>query len=255
APLHRVADDDVETAEVGDELQNRTRLEVLEVQREALAAVFAILVEAARARGLLLRGRRLELEGELVVGLIRDLVVRGCRRDDEPRIVIGARRVDGENGRREILDVQPAQQLLRQRGVLEVDDDAAAFLADVHRRARIVELDDDLAGAVGAAAEIDVTDRAIARRGSGRARGGAAALSWLRSNGRRAAGPLAEQHDDVVAFNARLIRNHRAQVQHDARTAVRFGGENRRERADVRVLATRLEGERRVRQVERDARG
>ena len=55
AALDRVADDDVEAAEVGDELQNGARLEVLEVQREALAGVLAILVEDARRRGGLLR--------------------------------------------------------------------------------------------------------------------------------------------------------------------------------------------------------
>ena len=38
AALHGVADDDVEAAEVGNELQNGARLEILEVQREPLAA-------------------------------------------------------------------------------------------------------------------------------------------------------------------------------------------------------------------------
>ena len=89
AALDGIADDDVETAEVGDELQNRTRLEILEVQREAVAGVLAILIEQpGRGRGLL--DGRLELESELVVGLVRDLVVLGGSRHDEPRVAIGA---------------------------------------------------------------------------------------------------------------------------------------------------------------------
>ncbi len=56
AALHRVADDDVEAAEVGNELQDGARLEILEVQREALARVLAIRVEHAGGRcGLLNR--------------------------------------------------------------------------------------------------------------------------------------------------------------------------------------------------------
>jgi hypothetical protein len=53
---------------------------------------------------------------------------------------------------------------------------------------------------------------------------------------------LADQDDDAVAVDACLIRNHRAEVHDDARTAVRFGSLDARERADVGVSATRLEG-------------
>ena len=76
---------------------------------------------------------RLELESELVVGLVGDLVVVGRGRHDEPRVSVGAQRIDREHGRREVGDVEPAHELLRQRRVLEVDDDAAAFLANVDR--------------------------------------------------------------------------------------------------------------------------
>ena len=161
AALHRVADDDVEAAEVGDQLQHGARLEILEVQGQALAGVVAILVEYSRSYGRLF-GRRLELESKLIVGLVRDLVVRGSSRHDQARVLVGAQRIDREDGRREVRDIQPAHELLRQRRVLEVDDDTAAFLADVDSRARIVELDDDLACAIGAAAEVDVADGALA---------------------------------------------------------------------------------------------
>ena len=160
-----------------------------------------------RGRGLL--DGRLELEGELIVGLIRDLVVVGRRRHDEAGVLIRAQRVDGEHGRREVGDVEPTHQLLRERGVLEVDDDAAAFLANVDRRARIGKIDDDLAGAVGAAAEVDVADRAIARRGRGAGRRRLALLRGERRGG-AFAGRLADQHVHAVALHARLIRHHRA---------------------------------------------
>ena len=117
---------------------------ILEVHGEALARVLAILVEQPGRHGGLLN-RRLELERELIVRLIGDLVVVGGGRDDESRVAVGAQSVDREDRRGEIGDVQPAHELLRQRRVLEVDDDAAAFLAHVDGRARIVELDDDLA--------------------------------------------------------------------------------------------------------------
>ncbi len=90
----RVADHDVEAAEVGDELEHRARLEVLEVQREPVARVLAVLVVNARGRRGGLRRRRLELESEQVVGLVRDLVVLGRGAHDEPRVAIRAQRVD-----------------------------------------------------------------------------------------------------------------------------------------------------------------
>ena len=68
-------------------------------------------------------------------------------------------------------------------------------------------------------------------------------------------GPWPSSTYDAVAFDARLVRNHRAQVHDDAGAAVGFGGQDRRQRADVGVLATRLERERRVRQIQRDSRG
>ena len=183
AALHGVADDDVEAAEVSNELQHRARLEILEVQGQPLAAVLAVLVEHTWRRSGLLRGR-LELEGELIVGLIGDLVVVGGGRDDQPRVLVRAQGVDREHRRREIGDVEPTHQLLRQGRVLEVDHDSAAFLTNVHGRARVVELHDDLARAVGAAAEIDIADRAIAARCSGGTRRGGPALTLLRGERR-----------------------------------------------------------------------
>ncbi len=217
--------------------------------------VLAVLVEHPRRRSGLLRGR-LELEGELIVGLIGDLIVVGGGRDDQPSVLVRAQGVHREHRGREIGDVEPTHQLLRQGRVLEVDHDSAAFLTDVHGRARIVELHDDLARAVGAATEIDIADRAIAARRSGGTRRRGRALTLLRGErrGGACAGRLPDQNVHAVAFDARLVGNHRAQVHDDARPAVRFGSENGGQRADVGFLAARVERERGVRQIERDSR-
>ena len=78
-----------------------------------------------------------------------------------------AQRVEAGHRRGEIGHVEAALQVLRQIGADEVDQDLVALLAQVDRRARIGELDDQAAGgrAIAAAAEIDVLDAAARRRG------------------------------------------------------------------------------------------
>ena len=65
--------------------------------------------------------------------------------------------------RREVHDVVAAHEILRHQRAGEIDHDLIAFLAHVDRRARIGELHDHPARAVGAAAEIDGADGALHR--------------------------------------------------------------------------------------------
>ena len=77
----------------------------------------------------------------------------------------------------------------RSAGAREVDDDAAAFLLEARLHARIAGADDDAAGAVGAAAEIDLVDRAQRRRGAGAAGAAVAGRSRPQPRSCRAAPP------------------------------------------------------------------
>ena len=99
--------------------------------------------------------RGLDLDGVLIVGLVGQLLEVALRADHQARAALDADRIDGLHRRREIHDVVAAHEVLRHQRAGEVDHDLIAFLAHVDRRARIGELHDDAAGAVGAAAEID----------------------------------------------------------------------------------------------------
>ena len=91
AALDRVGHDDVLPAGVGQELQHRPHVDVLEVQRQALARVDLVLCRATAA---VARGRWLDLDHVLVVGLVGDLLEVAGRRHDEARAVADAHRVE-----------------------------------------------------------------------------------------------------------------------------------------------------------------
>ncbi len=158
AAAHRVARDDVEPGEVGDHLQHRPHLDVLEVERQLVA-----LVALARALHELVRilDDRLHFQDEPVVGLIRRVLPQALGLDDHPRVRALGERVDRDDGCAEILHVEPALEILRQRGLDEVDDERLALLPDVDPGGGIGEVDDDPALAVRAAAEIDVAQRVL----------------------------------------------------------------------------------------------
>jgi hypothetical protein len=59
-------------------------------------------------------------------------------------------------------DVEAAAQAVGQARAQELDDEARALLADVDADLVVRQLDDDPAGAVGAAAEVDVLQRQLA---------------------------------------------------------------------------------------------
>ena len=118
-PDDRVAGDDVEAGEVGDHLQHRAHFDVLEVERQLLA-----LVALARALRQLVRilDDRLHLEDEAVVRLVGRVLPQALRLDDHPHVAALRERVDGDDRRAEVLDVEPALEVARQRRLDEVDD-------------------------------------------------------------------------------------------------------------------------------------
>ena len=100
AALDGVAGDDVEPGEVGDHLQHRPHLDVLEVERQLLA-----LVALARALRQLVRvlQDRLDLDDEPVVGLVRRVLPQALGLDDHPRVAALVDGLDGDHRRAEVL--------------------------------------------------------------------------------------------------------------------------------------------------------
>ena len=191
---------------------------------------------------------RLHFDDVLVVGLVGELfeVARGG--DGEAHAVADAHDVEAADRRGEIGGVVAAREVARNFGAGEVDDDLVAELAQAGRRARIGQAHDDAAGATGAAAEVDAADGARAgRRGGGGMRGGGEPAAPLRSGsggGRRGRG-AADQHDHVVARDARLVGQQAVEVQHQARAAGGFRGEDRVHAACAHVDAARRQRQRR----------
>ncbi len=149
-----VAGDDVEVGEVGDDLQQRADLDVLEVERELLAGVARALHQLVRIDLL-----RPHFEHELVVALVGAVLPGAARLDDHAHAVARLRRRDALHRRAEVGDVEAAAQRVGQARAQELDDQALALLADVDADLVVRQLDDDAAGAVGAAPEVDVAQR------------------------------------------------------------------------------------------------
>ncbi len=240
----RVADDDILAAGVGQQLQHRPHIDVLEIQRQTLAGVLLLFVGGG---GSLRRG--LDLDGVLIVRLVGQLFEVALGADHQARATLHPKRVDGLHRRREIHDVIAAHEILRHQRAGEVDDDLIAFLAYVDRGARIRQLHDHPAGAVGAAPEIDGADGAFGRR---------CALTCTRASHGGLLGCLsrlaAQSDDDGIAVDLGGVRQQGLHVDDQAGAAVGLGRKHGIHAAGVHVEPPRRETQRRVRQVERDAR-
>ena len=132
----------------------------------------------------------------------------------------------------------------------KIDDDLIAFLPHIDRGARIGELHDHPAGAVGAAPEIDGADRAFGRDPR---LGGCRRARRLVCRRRR---PAAVPSVTMMVLPSTLVVYgiKRVDIDDQARAAVGFGREHRVDAAGAHVDAARGEAERGIRQVERDAR-
>ena len=97
-----------------------------------------------------------DLEHELVVALVGAVLPGAARLDDHAHPIAALRRGDALHRRAEVGDVEAATQAVGQARAQELDDEALALLADVDADLVVRQLDDDPAGAIGAAPEIDV---------------------------------------------------------------------------------------------------
>jgi hypothetical protein len=193
--------------------------------------------------------RRLDFNGVLGIGLIRQLLEVPLRADHQARAALHADRIHGLHRRREIHDVVAAHQILGHGGAGKVHDNLLAFLPNVDRCAWVGELHDHPACAIRTASEVDGANGAFCRR-AGRSCSGAR-CGGLADVG---AGLLAQRDDDGVAIHFGGVRHQVVDVHDDARAAIRLGGEHGVDAAGAHVETARCESQGRVRQVERDAR-
>lgn len=115
--LHGIRGHQVQVGEVGDQLQYRTHVDVLEVQRQFLTGIGEIVLLAPLG---VFGGHRLDADGQAIVGLVDQIVVEPARLDGDAGTVGLRAGVDELHRRGEVLDVQANPQRIRQLGLGEV---------------------------------------------------------------------------------------------------------------------------------------
>ena len=240
---HRVGGHDVEVREVGDDLQQRTDFDVLEVQRQLLPGVARALAELVGIHALLAH-----LQHELVVALVRGMLPVARRRHHHAHAVTRLRGGHRLHRRAEVGHIQAAAQALGQGTLQELHHEARALLADVDTDLVVRQLDDDTPRIARAAAEVDVAQRADVQ---------VAALGKMRRRiglGRHRFGTL-HDHQQAVALDARLERRRLLEVDHHPRAFARLNHGGRTEIAFVDVNGAAPHGIGHARKVQGDARG
>jgi hypothetical protein len=244
-PVTGVAGDDVEVGEVGDHLQQRPDLDVLEIERELLAGVTGALHQLVRVDLL-----RADLEHELVVALVGAVLPGAARLDHHAHPVAGLRGGDALHRGAEVGDVEAAAQAVGQAGAQELDDQAGALLADVDADLVVRQLDHDPAGTIGTAAEIDFLQRqlaAVEALGKTRAR--------RRGRGREGRGnDVLERDDEHLAVELGPIAGRLLEVEDEAGPLTRLGHAHRAQVALVDLDHRLAEGAGDARQIDRDPR-
>lgn len=153
--MHGVTGNQVQAREVGDQLQDRANLDVLEVQRKLFTAVGEALLAALLDLAL---GQRLDAHGQAIVGLEHQVIVIAGGFDIDQRTPAFGTRADEIDRGGEVLHVQANPQGLGQLRIAEVQANTPALFLDVRADRRIGEVDDHIALALLAALEIDVAD-------------------------------------------------------------------------------------------------
>ena len=143
---------------------------------------------------------------------------------------------DALHRRAEVGDVEAAAQAVGQARAQELDDQALALLADVDADLVVRQLDDDAAGAVGAAAEVDVLQRQLA---AVEALGETRVVVGAAERRRAVAGTvLLERDDQHLAFELGAVAGRLLQVQDEAGALARLGHADRAQVALVDLDAS-----------------
>ena len=152
---HRIARHQVQIGEVGEQLEDRPDLDVLEVQRESLPVVDDLLTRETLLFG---RGQRSQLQGEQLVRLVGHVLEVAAGLDIDLDVASFGPGLDRHDRCREVYDVEPTEQALRQGRVDDVDQDATPLLPHGDAGGYAREPDQDTALALWTAAEIDVAN-------------------------------------------------------------------------------------------------
>ena len=105
APSDGITGDDVETGEVGDDLQHRSHFDILEIERKLLPLVSRS-GPLRELVGVFLDG--LYFDDEAVIRLVRRVLPQAPRFDDDARIAALGKGIDGSYRRREIGHIESA---------------------------------------------------------------------------------------------------------------------------------------------------
>ena len=171
-----VAGDDVETSKIGNHLQHGAHFDILEIERQFLAAV------TLGALGQLVRLflDRPHFDDQLGITLVRTVFPQPFGLDHHVHVVsLGSRR-HGRDRCAEIHDVETAAQHFRQARFHEVDHHGLTLLAHIDADLVVRQIDHDPAFAIRTATEVDVAQGLTADRcARGRHCGRGCTRNWL----------------------------------------------------------------------------
>ena len=140
-------------------MQYSASFNVLEVQCQSLTFIFFGFREQRRTV-FLSRSGWIDFDGEFVIRLIGKLLIFTVGRNYDARIEVRAQRINRRDRSSEVHNIETTHQLGRQACIFKHGDNATAFLADVDRRGRICQINDNPATAITCAAEIDAINSA-----------------------------------------------------------------------------------------------
>ena len=187
----------------------------------------------------------------MIIRLISQLFKLTGRVDEQTRTTVGAHGIKALDRRSPIGDVIATHVVLRQVGAGEVDHDLIALLTHVDGRVRVGQLDDDAAGTIGTAPEIETADTAAVGGGGCRR---PARLSRRNGGGSDHRRRLTQRDKQTVALSARGIRDQAIEIEHHTGTACALCGHDGIEAGLVHIDAPRSQRQGRARQVQGNAR-
>ena len=151
--VDRIRGDDVEVGEIGNHLQQRAHFDVLEIERELLAAVSRALRQFRR-----IHLERLDLQHELLITLVSTMHPGAARLNHHAHAVAGLEGRDGLHRRAEVGHVEAPAQAFRQARFQELDHHILALHPYVHADLVIGQCHHNAAGTVYTTAKIKILD-------------------------------------------------------------------------------------------------
>ena len=152
----------VQIGKVGNQLQYRTHINILEVERQFLAGIGETLgiatLDFFPAHGF-------DADGKLVVGLKRQVVIAAVWLDVNQNAVRALCSIDKADGRGEVSHIKAHPQLVRQAGAREKQAYFTGLFLNLRVDAGIAKINHYVALPCRPAAEVDIPDAACCRPG------------------------------------------------------------------------------------------